>query len=204
MSVATPAAPSAIRDHDHIVVLTGATWADFQRLLEIRGERSSPRLAYLEGRLEMMTPSRSHEGVKSMIGCLLEAWCLERGIDITPYGSWLLEDKAAEGGVEPDECYVVGGDEEPARPDLAIEVVWTHGRIDKLDLYRRLGVCEVWYWRDGRLELYALRGQSYEPIQESGVLPGIDVAQLLRFLAVKPMTRAVREYRQALRDTSGG
>jgi len=110
------------RDHDHIVVLESATWADFQRLLEMRGDRSVPRLAYADGRLEIMTPSRSHESIKSMIGRLVEAWCMERGVDITPYGSWTLEDKHVARGVEPDECYVLGTAEEPDRPDLAIEV----------------------------------------------------------------------------------
>ena len=41
---------------DNIVVIYGATWADYQRLLELRGEASVPRLAYLEGALEIMTP----------------------------------------------------------------------------------------------------------------------------------------------------
>lgn len=40
-----------------IVVLHGATWADYQRLLEVTAER----VAYLEGALEIMSPSRSRE-----------------------------------------------------------------------------------------------------------------------------------------------
>jgi Uma2 family endonuclease len=191
-------AAAVVADHDDIVVLHGASWADFQRLLEVRGERPVPRIAYLEGELELMSPSRSHESIKSMIGRLVEAWCMEKGVDVTPYGSWTLEDKAVERGVEPDECYVIGTDSDPARPDLAIEVVWSSGGIDKLDIYRRLGVREVWYWQRGRLELYLLRGESYEPITSSQVLLGIDHEQLLRFVDVRPMTQAVREYRAAL------
>jgi len=37
---------------DKIVVLYDATWADYQRLLELRGDHSAPRIAYLEGALE--------------------------------------------------------------------------------------------------------------------------------------------------------
>lgn len=186
-------------DHDGIVVLDGATWADFQRVMEIRGDHSGPRFAYLEGRLEIMAPSRSHESIKSMIGCLIEAWCFERGLGITPYGSWTLEDKALERGAEPDECYVVGDVADPERPDLAIEVVWTSGRIDKLEIYRKLRVREVWYWRDGKLDLFALRGDRYEAITGSEVLVGIDHAQLLEYLDVRPMTRPVLDYRRVLR-----
>ena len=71
---------------DKIVVLRGATWADYERMLEMRGEASTPRMAYLEGVLEVMTPSRPHEGLKSTIGCLVEAWCLENEVEVSGYG----------------------------------------------------------------------------------------------------------------------
>src|SRR5450432_1978301 len=121
---------------DKIVVLRGATWADYQRMLEVRGEVSSPRLAFLEGVLEIMTPSRRHEGLKFNIGRLVETWCSENGIEFSGYGSWTLERKEDARGIEPDECYVFGNVSEPERPDLAIEVVWTSGSIDKLEIYR--------------------------------------------------------------------
>jgi Uma2 family endonuclease len=194
-----PTEPAPRMDQDHIVVLPGATWADFQRMQEIRGDRSAPRFAFLEGRLEIMSPSRSHESIKSRIGRLVEAWCLENEVEITPYGSWTLENKTLERGAEPDECYVLGSDEDPLRPDLAIEVVWTSGRLDKLEIYRKLEIREVWYWRKGHLELFALRSDQYEAIDGSEVLPGIDHEQLLQFVEVTPMTKAIRAYRRALR-----
>jgi Uma2 family endonuclease len=134
-----------------------------------------------------------------MIGRLVEAWCSERGVDIMPYGSWLLESKTHRRGIEPDECYVVGEVTEPEVPDLAIEVVWTSGGLDKLDIYRKLRVREVWYWMDERLHLYALRGSAYEPIERSEVLPGLDHEQLLRYVDFLSVTKAVKEYRAALR-----
>ena len=187
------------RPADDIIVLENVTWADYQRLLEIRGERPVPRLTYLEGVLELMTPSRVHESIKSMIGRLVDAYCLERGIGITPYGSWTHESKAGERGAEPDECYVLGDNAEPERCDLAIEVIWTSGGVDKLEVYKKLHVKEVWIWKAGSMETFSLRGASYERIDRSEVLPGIDLAVLLQFIDVRPMTRAVTEYRAALR-----
>ena len=115
-----------------------------ERLLAMRGDRSAPRIAYLEGEIEIMSPSRTHEGIKSMIGCLVEAYCLERDIPFSAYGSWTLQAQDRSRGAEPDECYVFGGSSAPKgeseSPHLAIEVVWTSGRIDKLDIYRKLGV----------------------------------------------------------------
>jgi Uma2 family endonuclease len=165
---------------------------------------SVPRVAYLEGVLELRSPSLSHEVIKSMLGRLVEAWCLERGVDITPYGSWTHESKEGARGAEPDECYVLGDDPAPLRCDLAIEVVWSHGGIDKLQIYQKLGVREVWVWKAGSISLYRLRDQRYEALAASEVLPGIDLPQLLGFMNVRPMTRAVREYRAALaRNTNG-
>jgi Uma2 family endonuclease len=184
---------------DDIIVLHGVTWADYQRHLEIRGERAVPRLTYLEGALELMTPYNPHESIKSMIGRLIEAWCLEHGVGITPYGSWTLEWKESDRGVEPDECYVLGDAANPDRPDIAIGVIWSSGGINKLEVYKKLGVREVWIWKKGTIEVYSLRGESYERIERSALLPGIDFPKLLSFMDVRPMTRAVTEYRAALR-----
>lgn len=184
---------------DRIIVLQNATWADYQRMLEIRGERPVPRLTYLEGELELATPSQPHESIKSMIGCLVEAWCQEKDVGITPYGSWLLENKESARGVEPDECYVLGDAVEPENCDLAIEVIWTSGGIDKLQVYRKLGVREVWIWKRGRIDIFSLQEGGYQPATKSALLPGIDLDLLLRFIDIRPMTRAVQEYRAALR-----
>jgi Uma2 family endonuclease len=127
----------------------------------------------------------------------VEAWCVEKGVDITPYGSWTLQEPGAERGAEPDECYIVG-DRDAERPDLAIEVVWTSGGIDKLEVYRKLRVREVWIHERGTLRLFALRGERYEPLAASEVLTGIDHELLCSFVTVRPMTRAVRAFREKL------
>lgn len=184
---------------DHFVILRGVTWADYQRLLEVRGDRSGPRITYLEGRVEIMSPSRSHESIKSIIGCLVEVYCLERGIEFSTYGSWTLEDKEAGRGAEPDECYVFGEVADPKRPDLAIEVVWTSGGIDKLEVYRKLGVREIWFWKRGVITPYLLRGDTYEEIPSSDALPGIDLAVLAKHLDRPTTSAAMRDYRDALR-----
>lgn len=191
--------PDGFCREDHFVQLHGATWADYERLLEIRGDKSAPRITYYDGTLEIMSPSLDHESIKSTIGCLVEVWCLEHDIEFRTAGSWTLKSKRWKRGAEPDECYVFGAASKPKRPELAIEVEWTLGGIDKLDVCRKLRVPEVWYWRRGRIETYRLHGQRYELAPASEALPGIDVEQLASYLDLPTTSRAIRDYRAALR-----
>jgi len=173
------------------------SWEDYEHLLELRGDKSAPRITYLEGTLEIMAPSRQHEGIRSLIGSLVEAWCIDRGIELMPYGSWTLKERKEERGVEPDECYVFGT-EARARPQLAIEVEWTSGGLDKLEVYKRLGVGEVWHWRKGVIQVFVLEGDGYRESERSLVLPDLDLQLLASFLDRPTLTTAVREFRAAL------
>ena len=187
---------------DTIAVLSGLHWSDYQRMLELRGDASVPRFAYLRGQLEIMTPSMSHESIKSRIGCLVEVWCLENNVEFSPYGAWTLENNSAEGGLEPDECYVFGTNAEPVRPDLAIEVVWTSGGVKKLDIYQQLGVQEVWFWRKNQISIHLLVDGEYVEASQSRALPGIDLTALVSFLDRSSASQAMREYRALLSATS--
>ena len=65
---------AALREHDdttesdHIIVLHDVSWEDYERILEIRGDHSAPRISYLEGEVEIMSPSKDHEVISSHIG----------------------------------------------------------------------------------------------------------------------------------------
>lgn len=166
----------------------------------MRGDKSAPRIAFLEGTIEIASPSRTHEEIKSLIGRLVEVWCLEKDIDFQTLGSWTLEEKEVERGVEPDECYVFSTGKTGTRPDLAIEVVWTSGGLNKLDIYRKLGVQEVWFWKRGAITMHVLRQDSYEQVSASVALPGIDVVQLAAFLDRPSTSQAMRDYRAQLRE----
>jgi len=191
------------RREDHYVHLYGATWADYERLQAIRRESAVPRITYLDGLLEIMSPSTDHEVIKSTIGCLVEVWCLEHDLEFTTFGSWTVKNKRRKAGAEADECWVIGPMPRARRlrlkrPDLAIEVVWTSGGINKLDVWRKLGVPEVWFWRRGLIRPYVLRRGRYEAVEQSVVLPRIDLELLTRFLDRPTTSRAIRDYRAAL------
>jgi Uma2 family endonuclease len=183
---------------DQRLVTYGVPWDHYEAQLALRGDGSVPRLAYLEGTLELMSPSKDHERVKAYIGRLIETFALERGIDLSPYGAWTLKHAPKQVGAEPDECYIVGSDQGKERPDLVIEVIWTKGGIDKLEIYRRLDVGEVWLWRDGIIEVHVLRQDGYEHVRRSRVFPTLDLDLMSTFFDRPTVLQAVRAYRDAL------
>jgi len=185
-------------ESDHIVVLHDVSWEDYERILEIRGDHSAPRISYLEGELEIMSPGKNHEIIKSRIGRLLEAWCMDRGIEFDPVGSWTLKEKPKRRGAEADECYIFFGEKDRIRPHLAIEVEWTHGGIDKLAIYEHLGVEEVWFWRKGVIELYILTDGEFAQVQRSRLFPELDLELLASMLDRDTASQAVRDFRKAL------
>jgi Uma2 family endonuclease len=185
------------RSVDQRVVLRDVSWSEYETLLAIRGDRAGVRMAYLEGTLELMTPSRDHETLKKTFARLLEAYAEELGIELEGYGSWTLKRRETKRGVEPDECYSIGPAGEV--PDLAVEIVWTSGGLEKLEIYRRLSVREVWRWIDGTITIFALRGDRYERLARSEVLPEVDIDLVCSLLDLPTQTAAVRELRARLR-----
>jgi Uma2 family endonuclease len=163
-------------DSDQILLMNGINWDIYETLLKSCQNTSHYRFKYLEGTLEIMSPSRRHEVDKKIIALLLETYFLEKGIDFYPLGSTTFRREAAARGIEPDECYCFNS-EKPV-PDLAIEIVVTSGGIDDLLIYQGLGVPEVWFWQNNQFLLYYLRGNRYEQITKSELLPDLDLSLL--------------------------
>lgn len=191
------APPDRSLDPDQRVILSDIDWWQFEAFLAIRGDRAGVRVTYLEGELEIMSPSRTHETFKKLIARLLEAYADETGLVFEGYGSLTMRNAPKRRGIEPDECYAVGAAKES--PDLAVEVIWTHGGLDKLDVYRGLGVREVWIWKKNELKAYELRGGAYLEISQSVVIPGLFPSFIAGFLDFETQTEALRKMRAALR-----
>ncbi|MFP4063016.1 MAG: Uma2 family endonuclease [Halochromatium sp.] len=184
---------------DQIVQLAQADWSDYERLLEIRGESASPRLTFIDGVLELMTPSWNHDWDKTTLARLLETWAIEVGVAMDGAGSWTIKSKLAKRGAEPDECYLLEPiAKEPSRPDIAIEVVRTSGGLNKLEVYRALEVPEVWFWQHGRLQFYGLEGDQYQHRERSRLLPQLDPALIEACMGAPTQTEAIRQLRQSL------
>jgi Uma2 family endonuclease len=169
---------------DSIVVFRDQTWNDYERMLRARGDHSPPLLAFLDGEIEQMSPGDSHERIDLNCSRMVTDYCLAHGIMLQGIGSWLLRDKLKHAGLEPDSGFIFGR-KTAKRPDLAIEVEWSRGGIDRLEIYRRLGIREVWRWREYTLHVHQLVRGSYREADRSRFLPEIHVELMTKLLELR-------------------
>lgn len=189
-----------VEGRGNVVVMHGVSWETYLALDADRGHKKWPRLTYLDGELEIASPtSPAHEVRKKQIARFVEAYAGVTGRQFNGYGNMTMQNRKRRVGLDPDECYYVGPVDLVRRPDLAIEVVMTSGGLDKLAAYHRLGVHEVWFWIRDALQIYELRVRSYALIPRSGLFPDLDVVDLaarVRSPATnRDQTAAVEAYR---------
>ncbi len=187
-------------DPESRLITSGVSWEQYEKLLNKLGDRSGYRVSYLAGVLEIMSPSRRHEFNKKLMAMLLECYFLEEGIDFYPLGSTTFREQKIAKGIEPDESYCFGS--EKLIPDLAIEVVITSGGINSLEIYQGLQLPEVWFWENHQFSLYSLRENGYEQIDQSELLPNLDLSLLAHYMMKPGKPRdLVLEFRQKLRES---
>ncbi|NJM77321.1 MAG: Uma2 family endonuclease [Acaryochloridaceae cyanobacterium RU_4_10] len=183
------------------VVLDGISWQQYEILLATLGnDFPNLRLSYLEGTLEIMTTSPEHEELKKTIAMLIEAYFQEARIRYHAIGSATFRKVAKQRGLEPDECYCL--EQKKEFPDIAIEVVLSSGTVDKLEIYRGLGVTEVWFWENKQFSIYHLRSGKYDRVVSSELLPNLDFVLLSSYVRPTDQFDAVMEFRDVLRQQS--
>ena len=173
----------------------GISWSQLEAIEAAFENVAGVRFTYLDSILEIRTNSPEHEDAKSTIGLLIEAYMRQKGIRFYRRGGPTLGSEEQNAKKEPDESYNL--ETKKAILDLVIEVIFTSGGINKLELYKRIGVPEVWFWEDGLLKLYRLRDR-YEQIERSELLPDLDIALLSRYTLYADQYDAVTEFTKAI------
>jgi Uma2 family endonuclease len=183
---------------EHRLVHCPISWQRYLLIDQQLGEdRPGPRLYYLDGELEIMTSSGEHERVKKWLGDLLADYFFEREVEIMPRGQATMRLTLKQAGAEPDESWCIGVEKE--FPDVVLEIALTTGGVNKLEIYRRFEVPEVWIWRRNNLEIFILRdAEAYELSTTSRLLPGLDISLLQRCVAIRSWQQARRTFRTGL------
>jgi Uma2 family endonuclease len=179
-----------VPEGEQCVAMRHVGWEGYSKLLEIRGDRSMPRLLYLDGTVWLMSPSFTHEFFKKRLGRFVEELAAGLRIPFVPSGATTLRIRDEEGGVEADESYyivnaprVLGKKEltlpDDPPPDLVIEVVHTNPADDAVEVHRRFRVPEVWVWEDGELEILVLGPDGdYAASETSGAFPFLRASEI--------------------------
>ncbi len=175
------------------------SWKALLAFLAARGDSAATRITFHDGVLELMSPSVNHESIKTNLVRLIEAWSIESDTDLRGFGSWTLTSSRSKTAIEPDECYVLGPRGRCQTPDIAVEVKWTSGGIEKLGVYLRLRIREVWLWEQGQLVPFVLKGGQYARSRRSVLLPDLDFSLLSKFSTREDQLQATKQFLAASR-----
>ena len=184
--------PEAPQRETQRVVLHSISWQTYQAMLTDMGDRRSSRLAYDRGTLEITIPSDVHEFIKRLLERIVTALTEELNLKIRSVGSVTLNREDLAQGVEPDSgFYIQNASQIRGRkldlindppPDLVVEVDITSPSTQRLEIYKRLKVPEVWLCATRSIEIKQLQGGEYVSCECSLAFPIISAAIIQGFL----------------------
>ena len=201
------------------VLLHNVPWSTYEVLLSDLDPRGT-RLTYDRGNLEIMSPSREHERLKTLIGRMIETITVEWNIPISSGGSTTIKSEMKKRGLEPDECYYIANEarmrgkddfdvNEDPPPDLVVEVDITRSSLNRMDLYAAFGVPEVWRYDGTTLHVTQLQPDgTYAPQEQSPSFPFLPLNEIPRFLDRRNATdettwiRSFRQWVEGLRSAN--
>jgi Uma2 family endonuclease len=175
------------------IVIADADWATYERFLTAIGDRPL-RCTYDSGRLEIMAPMRLHERERRLSSSIVERTAFLAKLPYEPCGSMTIRRQDLDRGFEPDECAYIRNaarmlqNREPdftvdPPPDLAIEIDLTSSSIDRLALYAKMGIPELWRYVDGAFQFLHLQTDRTYAVRDVSLnFPFLPVAELNRFI----------------------
>jgi Uma2 family endonuclease len=207
MSVAEVPMPVA---QEQRVILENVTWEIYEALLAANIDRSSPRMAYDKGTLEIMSPSRKHERLKERLAMVAQLTAQEWDLEFEALGSTTYRRRDIEKGVEPDACFYIQsveqlrgeGDIDLTRdppPDLVIEIEVTSPPLSKFGIYASLGVPEIWTSDGAGARILRLVQGHYLSQENSAALAPLDGHVLTEFVKLRNEL-SMRNWRKAVSE----
>ena len=196
------------------VIFQNISWPTYQSLV-VDFERSpTVRLTYDSGTLEIRMPLDPHESYKKLLGRLIEAATEEIGLEIRSLGSRTCNRENLVSGLEPDQCYYIQNEpmvrgidqidfNQLPPPDLAIEIDITSSSLDRFEIYKDLGVPEIWRYDGEQLTINLLEAGGYRVAKRSIALSPLQAKDFSPFLSSDKTVgenSLIRQFRQIVRD----
>jgi Uma2 family endonuclease len=206
---------SAAIDTDQHVILRNISWSTYEGLLADLHDRTTPRVTFDAGVLEIMSPTREHEQLTQIISLLVTTVAEELGIDILNLGSTTYRRADLLRGFEPDSSFYIQSLDRvigkktldlsvDPPPDLVIEVDITSNSINKLPIFASIGIPEVWRYDGASFSLHILTEGSYPESKNSSVLPKLHASVIASFIEDAKVTRStawLKSVRRWVRET---
>ncbi|MEO1146759.1 MAG: Uma2 family endonuclease [Cyanobacteria bacterium J06638_22] len=200
------------------LLLHDVSWAKFEAILEELGNHRGVRIAYDNGRLEIIDPLPEHEYFKQSISIAIEDIAEALNQDYESYGSTTWRKQAEQAGLEADNCFYFQNEaqirgqltfdlNQDPPPDLALEIDITRKPLARFPIYARLGIPEIWCYDQGKLSIYLLQQAQYVEAEQGRAFPSLKIQELPRLIEVNrdsgrlALRRAVRSW---VRDSGAG
>lgn len=206
------------------LVLDQIKWQKYEAILADSRSQRTARFTYDRGRLEMMHPLDEHERCHKLIESLLLVLADELKLRLEGYKAPTLKRTDLQLGTEPESAYYIQHEPEmrgqseinletDPPPDLILEVALSKSAIDKLPIYARLGIPEVWRYLSqpgdnflkGKLLIYQLQDQGYVESSSGFAFPFLPAGKILQFIDESDalgLMSALRNFRQWVQETT--
>ena len=174
-------------------LLENISWQTFKAMLADMGSSRNTRLAYENGRLEILTPFMAHENSNRVIEGFIGVLCEKLELEIKRSGSLTLTRDDLERGGEPDSSYYIQNEYRVINnekidlnidppPDLVLEVEYSKPKVDKFKIYAAIGIPEFWRFNGSVLRIYLLNDGQYIEVEQSPTFGEVPVKEIPRFI----------------------
>ena len=166
------------------------TLADYEYLLAQLGDRATIRLRFRDNNILLMNPLPEHSNQVDILSDLIKALLRHQDRDwhsFTPL-TLRLEGRS---GLEPDACFYIDNYQQilgkqkldlniDPPPDLAIEIDVTS--FTRIEDYISLAIPEVWIYKQGELNIYQFKDNSYSATDRSNIFPDFPIKVIPQYV----------------------
>ena len=176
------------------VVMDGLDWGLYSAILRAKGDRTYPKMVYLDGSLSLMSPTFLHDFLKGRSAAFVHEVVTGLGVRHVGSASTTFRRRRKKGGFEPDQSYYFANAPRLRNrtsidlridppPDLVIELVYTHAVEATIAVCRRFRVPEMWICDETSLRILVLQQSGrYDESQASAALPFLAAEEINTWL----------------------
>ena len=186
------------------IQINGIDWDGYISLLQQLGDDRATRIAYTQETLEIRMPGQLHETINRLLAAIIMTLAEEYGYEFNGLGSMTIDRPDLGKAIEPDSCFYIQNAQSgqgiensisssDTPPDLAVEVDIANRSDHKFDIYRSIGIPELWvYQREGKnlaaggvIKFKQLDNGVYIDVVNSRAFPALTTAQLAQWIEMR-------------------